>query len=271
MYKCFPRASVGNVLILLPALGLITGLMISCARPGPAPAEIRFELAGNPAAGGAIVRNLKFYVHEVELLDEHGKPHPFRLVAAPPWQSEGVAMIDLAGDAATPRHTTLRGTLESGAPVVYSGIRFAVGVPFELNHGDPLSAAPPLDRADMFWNWQSGHKFLRVDVAADAREWSFHLGATGCSSASALRPPAAPCAQPNRIRIELKGDPLRNVVRFAVEPLVAAARTADYVTCTGSYADNPACAAAYASTGLQPQSGLCSDRYCSRQRLWTLQ
>jgi uncharacterized repeat protein (TIGR04052 family) len=221
-------------------------------------------------AGSAIVRDLQVYVHDVELLDEHGKPHPFRFAAAPPWQSERVALIDLVGEGRA-RQAAIQGMPEPGAPATFSGIRFTVGVPFELNHGNPLSAPPPLDRGDMFWSWQSGHKFLRVDLAADAREWSFHLGSTGCSSASALRPPAAQCAQPNRMRVELKGDPLRNVVRFDVSALASAARAANYITCTGNYTGDPACTDAYSTTGLRPESGVCSDEHCSGQRLWKLQ
>ncbi len=32
----------------------------------------------------------------------------------------------------------------------------------------------------MFWSWQLGYKFLRVDTADD--EFRIHLGSTGCQS-----------------------------------------------------------------------------------------
>jgi len=217
------------------------------------PVDIRFGVAGDETA---TLRTLQFYVHAIELIDEHGKPHPFRFAAAAPWQNERVALIDLAGDSATTRHAAVQGSVEGGAGA-YSGMRLTLGVPFELNHSNPLTAAAPLDRGEMFWNWQSGHKFLRADLALDGREWAFHVGSTGCSSASALRPPAQPCAQPNEMQIELKGDPLRGVVRLRLDALVAAARAANYQVCTGDYAIDPACTEAYATTGLQsgvPQS-----------------
>ena len=162
-----------------------------------------------------------------------------------------VALIDLADDSATARNASIRGTV-TGAAQKYSGVRLTVGVPFELNHMNPLTAPPPLDRGEMFWNWQSGHKFLRVDLAVADREWAFHVGSTGCSSASALRPPSQPCTQPNETKIELKGDPLRGVIRLRLEPLVAAAQSANFVACTGDYQLDPACKVAYAATGLQP-------------------
>ena len=256
MLRCPPRISTGTLLILLPALALGTALLTSCGSDATR-AEIRFGIDG--AAANAQV--LQFYVHAIELIDEHGKPHPFRFAADAPWQNEHVALVDLAGDASTPRRPAVDGTVEGGGGK-YSAIRLTIGVPFELNHANPLTAAAPLDRGEMLWSWQSGHKFLRADLVVSGREWSFHLGSTSCSSASALRPPAQPCAQPNEMRIELEGNPLRDVVRLRLEPLIAAAQSANYVVCTGDYEHDPACKDAYAATGLQPGT---------RQTLWVLQ
>jgi uncharacterized repeat protein (TIGR04052 family) len=251
------RISTGTALILLPALVLGIVFIASCGSRATQ-LDIRFGVAGDETAA---VRTLQFYVHAIELIDEHGKPHPFRFAAAAPWQNEQVALIDLAGDSTTGRRTAVQGSVE-GSAVVYSGIRLTIGVPFELNHSNPLTAAAPLDRGEMFWNWQSGHKFLRADLAVDEHEWAFHVGSTGCSSASALRPPAQPCARSNEMQIELEGDPLRGVVRLRLDSLIAAARAANYVVCTGDYEVDPACKAAYATTGLQ--SGV-------PQSLWVLQ
>ena len=180
MLKCPSKISTGTLLILLPVLALGTALLSSCG-PGATHAEVRFGIDGDASN----VNALQFYVHTVELVDEHGRPHAFRFAAEPYWQNERVALLDLAGDPSTPRRLAVKGTVESGAGA-YSGMRLTVGVPFELNHGNPLAAAAPLDRGEMFWNWQSGHKFLRADLAVAGRQWSFHLGSTGCSSASAL-------------------------------------------------------------------------------------
>lgn len=246
MLRCPPRISTGTLLILLPALALGTALLSSCGSRATS-AQIRFGIDGDASNAQA----LQFYVHEIELIDEHGRPHPFSFAAEPPWQNERVALLDLAGDRSTPRRLEVDGTVD-GDGTEYSGVRLTVGVPFELNHSNPLTAAAPLDRGEMFWNWQSGHKFLRADLSSSGHAWSFHLGSTGCSSASALRPPTQPCAQPNEIRIELKGNPLRGVIRLRLEPLIAAAQSANYVVCTGGYEYEPACKEIYAATGLQP-------------------
>jgi uncharacterized repeat protein (TIGR04052 family) len=251
-----PRISFGTLLILLPALALGTILLSSCGSHATN-LQLRFGIDGDTATAKAV----QFYVHAIELIDEHGTPHPFRLTEAPPWQGEHVALLDLAGDPATPRRFEVEGAVE-GEVAKYAGIRLTFGVPFELNHSNPLTAAAPLDRGDLFWTWQTGHKFLRADLAIDGREWSFHVGSTGCSSASALRPPEQPCAQPNQMRIELQGDPSQQVIRLRLAPLIAAARAADYVACTGDYEHDPACREGYAATGLQPGVA---------QSLWVLQ
>ncbi len=236
---------LATLAILLPAL-------VSCsAGTDETPVEIHFG-----AAGGATLRSLQFYLYDIELVDETGAAHPLKL-AGP------VALVDLTGPAGTPLAPSVQGTLTGGGAAKYRAIRFTVGVPFGLNHANPLTASAPLDRGDLFWTWQSGYKFLRADFRVDGRESSFHLGSTGCSSASALRPPAQPCAQPNRMRVELTGDPLKSVVRFQTAALGA-------TVCTGSYAHDPSCASGYASTALQPDSGKCVDEYCSAQKLWTL-
>lgn len=78
-----------------------------------------------------------------------------------------------------------------------SAIRFRLGLPFGLNHDNPLKQPEPMNRSDMFWSWQSGHKFLRADLRSDDTAWSFHLGSIGCAAASAMRSPTQQCKQPN--------------------------------------------------------------------------
>ena len=235
---------------------MLVPVLISCSGGmRETPVEIRFGASGEVA-----LRSLQFYVYDIELLDEKEVAHPLKITGP---LAGHVALIDLAGDAATPRSPSVRGLLAGSSASNYRAIRFTVGVPFELNHANPLTAPPPLDRGDLFWTWQTGYKFLRADFMLDGKEASFHLGSTGCSSASALRPPAAPCAQPNRLKIRLAGDPLQAVVRFHAGVLGAGA-------CTGNYAHDPACATGYASTGLEVHSGQCADEHCSTQKLWTL-
>lgn len=209
-----------------------------------------------PPDGGVSVRNLQFYVHDVELLGADGKDYVYGLADMPPWQGAGVALIDLAGAPGGRGNAALRGR-PSGRPAGgFDGVRFVVGVPFELNHANPLTAAAPLNRSDLFWVWQTGYKFLRAELAEEGTEWAFHVGSTGCASASAVRAPSADCAQPNRIVVEIRGlDPLREAVQLRLSELVRAMRAAGHEVCVGNYAHTPACAAPLATLGFGQGAG----------------
>jgi uncharacterized repeat protein (TIGR04052 family) len=241
------------IILLLSSLVSTSGLVACSAQNDVA---IRFSVA--PVKGE--IRDLRFYLHEIELLDASGAAHPLHLVESDT-QSEQVALIDLRGA----KDGFLRGRVQGND---FDGVRFTVGVPFALNHGSPLTASPPLNRQDLFWAWQSGYKFLRLDAVQEGKEWSFHLGSTGCSSQSALRPPLEPCAQPNRMRVELRGfDPLVQPIKINVAPLLAAMTTAVHRACTGDYTI-PECAALYALTGLNVASGVCDKPVCESQQLF---
>ena len=101
-------------------------------------------------------------------------------------------------------------------------MRFTLGVPFKLNHVDPTTAPAPLSSTAMFWTWQGGYKFLKVDMASAgttavhghgaahgaghgggaASGFSVHLGSTMCASPSKTAAPTA-CANPNRLTVSL--------------------------------------------------------------------
>jgi uncharacterized repeat protein (TIGR04052 family) len=82
-------------------------------------------------------------------------------------------------------------------------IRFNLGVPFALNHLNPITQNSPLNMPSMFWVWQTGHKFLRLELASNDDQWQFHLGSTGCSAPSVMRAPKTPCRYPNVATFEL--------------------------------------------------------------------
>lgn len=82
-------------------------------------------------------------------------------------------------------------------------IRFTLGVPFAVNHLNPISQQSPLNLPSMFWVWQTGHKFMRLELATNNDQWLFHLGSTGCQSASVMRAPDQACRYPNTMTIEL--------------------------------------------------------------------
>jgi uncharacterized repeat protein (TIGR04052 family) len=190
--------------------------------------------------------DFRFYVSEVALIDAQGRAVPVTLAQDGVWQHADVALIDfenrtgpcLTGTAET--NDVVRGTVPPGT---YTGLRFTMAVPPGLNHADSTVAPSPLNLASMFWNWQAGYKFLRIDLATAGRPQSIragdvprfgdaagsnrlgfavHVGSTQCASAGPGTPPTEPCRNPNRARIELTGfDPARNVVVADMRPLLA--------------------------------------------------
>lgn len=183
----------------------------------------------------------RFYVHDVHLLRADGTAVPVAL-AETPWQRDGVALLDFengqgpcAQGGNAPMNEALRGTV---APGSYTGIRFTLGVPERHNHQDATVAPSPFNLTAMFWNWQNGYKFVKVDLqvgsampaaandpahggAAGEGGFALHLGSTQCA-APAPTAPGRDCRNPNRPVVTLTGfDPLSAPVIADVGPVLA--------------------------------------------------
>jgi len=83
-------------------------------------------------------------------------------------------------------------------------VKFTLGVPFELNHENPIFQKSPLNVPSMFWVWRTGHKFLRLEMESKKGDWLFHLGSVGCQAKSAVRAPEKPCQFPNTFSYEIE-------------------------------------------------------------------
>jgi len=263
----------------LAALGLAAA-GAGCAVPTPGasspdrqPVSIRFDaqVNGEPFRCGArhaavgskastvTISDFRFYVSEVELIDRSGRAVPVALEQDGRWQLDSIALLDFEDGSGPCRNgtaavnTSVRGTVPAGE---YSGLRFTLGVPFERNHADPTTAPAPLNQTAMFWNWQGGYKFLKVDMntmqamstprsepaqpsgashggagmkhggmhgGGTASGFSVHLGSTLCAAPSPTQSPAA-CAQPNRVVVQFaQFDPARSVVVADIGQVLAQA------------------------------------------------
>lgn len=195
--------------------------------------------------------DFRFYVHDLHLLRADGTAVPVTL-AESPWQREGVALLDFengqgpcAQGGNAPLNESVRGTAPAGS---YAGLRFTLGVPERLNHQDATVAPSPFNLTAMFWNWQNGYKFAKVDLQvagempaapgapahggqvpggqalggqAGRGGFSLHLGSTQCT-AGAPTEPGRDCRNPNRPEVTLTGfDPLRQPVIADVGPVLA--------------------------------------------------
>ena len=169
--------------------------------------------------------DFRLYVHDVRLVDSTGAELPLTLDPDPLWQYQNVALLDFenkvapcAGTAAT--NLVVHGQAAAGSGG-YHGLRFRLGVPAELNHGNQATAPAPLNFSGLFWTWQDGYKFLRTEgqSAGGTSTFMMHLGSTGCQ-----RDPSGQtqCANLNTPQIDLTAfDPQTNRVAVDLAALLA--------------------------------------------------
>ena len=201
--------------------------------------------------------DLRFYISDPQLNDSAGRWHDVRFATEMSWQNDAVALIDLEnGDSAcvngTPDvFTDMVGVARSGE---YRGLRFTVGVPFSLNHANPLTAGPPLDDPDMHWHWRSGYKFLRASIRTENDGFWIHLGSTGCEGTVGH---VTGCRFPNRIQIELpEFTPGESTVAIDLAALVDGINLddAEPSDCSSGPAET-SCAAPFGALGINHSTG----------------
>ncbi|MFT5758398.1 MAG: putative repeat protein (TIGR04052 family) [Alteromonadaceae bacterium] len=147
-------------------------------------------------------QQLQMYISDIELKSEDGSWQSWPMTVSN-FQHSNIALI---GENCRDNQDSTHWQIELKSIQKFNEkthIRFTLGIPFELNHLNPLSQPSPLNDSSMFWVWQTGHKFLRLELASADDNWLFHLGSTGCSAPSVMRAPKQPCAQPNQVVVEL--------------------------------------------------------------------
>jgi len=235
-------------LVATPALADMTVSIPFAAEIGGKPFSCAETFAGLGSTGAeAQAVDFRLFVSETALVKADGSLQPIALEQDGQWQLDGLALLDFedasgaCANGTAGLNTTLRGTVPDGE---YRGLAFTIGVPFAQNHGDPTVSAAPLNTTAMFWNWQGGYKFVRIDLVPTAmmgmtaeaeagaeaggghgmaKGWFLHLGSTMCDAASKTEAPKS-CANENRMAIRLDGfDPTANTVVIDPAPVLAEA------------------------------------------------
>lgn len=213
----FAGPAMADVTVSIPFAAEIGGKPFACS-------EVFSGLGSTKAEVQAV--DFRLFIHNAAMVKADGSLQPIALEQDGIWQLGELALLDFedatgfCANGTGGTNTTLRGTVPEGD---YTGLAFTVGVPFEQNHQDPTLAAAPLNVTAMFWNWQGGYKFVRIDLVptamagmhmtegadpgaghGDAKGWFLHLGSTMCDAASKTAAPTA-CANENRIAVQLDG------------------------------------------------------------------
>ena len=157
----------------------------------------------NCESGAPLLTDLRFYISDIQLIDAEGQAREVRFATEFPWQNDAVGLIDLENGAGA----CINGTADVSPELIavipggnYRGLRFTVGVPFRLNHLNPLTAGAPLDDPDMHWHWRSGYKFFRAGIRTETDGFWIHVGSAGCEGTVGN---ITGCRFPHRIIVEL--------------------------------------------------------------------
>jgi uncharacterized repeat protein (TIGR04052 family) len=205
-----PLTLKGRTLGLLSLLLTLTCLLTACSKK---PNQLTLQLLwqGQPIGCHASIKP-HWQLEQVQLflsnfsLDGQPQTLSIEAVGMSKYQQASVALLGSDCQGEQNWQLSFDKALKPGL------MTFELGVPFELNHGNPLLAETPLNQSDMFWTWQQGHKFLRIDLAkalltepavGKQTGWQFHLGSVACQSASVMRSPTQACKQPNRAKFSL--------------------------------------------------------------------
>jgi uncharacterized repeat protein (TIGR04052 family) len=181
------------------------------SRVGAAPFECGKSYDGVGTTGSRITpTDFRLYLHRVRLIDREGREVPLELEQDGKWQVDDIALLDFengTGPCANGTAETreiIRGSAPAGE---YSGLKFTVGVPFARNHADPAKAPSPLNLSQLFWVWNSGYKFARIEMQTTGlpNGWMLHLGSTGCQPGGTAQTIPTGCTFANRAEVTLAG------------------------------------------------------------------
>lgn len=204
----------------------------------PVKCGTRLTNLGSTAAA-ADVKDLRFYITKLALLNDKGVVVPVKLDSNV-WQltqgQDAVALIDLedaSGACASAYNTgatnaVITGKLPAGN---YVGLQASMGVPESLNHSASTGSPAPLDIAAMSWSWQAGRRFAKIElnpvggvarmvlpkgaseaVAGSSATFNLHLGSSGCTAKvdaaglaiqDAAGNPGYVCSNPNVVDFKL--------------------------------------------------------------------
>lgn len=220
-----------------------------------------FSGVGNPPADVTIA-DYRLYVHDLALHKADGTLVPITLDQDGLWQYQTLALLDFedaSGSCQNGTPETNTAVLGSAPAGEYDGIAFKVGVPFELNHQDAAVAPSPLNLSALFWNWNGGYKFVRIDSVpvGAAAAFNLHLGSTGCVDDG--NGGVSSCARPNRPEVTLTGfDPLTTPIVIDYAAVVAASDLATNAGgppgCMSGVAD-PECGPVFEKLGIDIADG----------------
>lgn len=157
-----------------------------------------------PGAGAAMKpQDFRMYVTDVRLVTDEGSEHAVELAEDGQFQARGVALLDFEDATGECRGTpalnkTIRGKLSAADQAEharYTGLRFRIGVPPELDFADPATLPTPLAEPTLRSAVTGGHLFFTAwanfeSSTPDTQAFSgvgLDLASDGCLGATCQR------------------------------------------------------------------------------------
>ena len=197
-------------------------------------------------------QQLQFYIHGVEVNTRKNGWQPWEMTT----NSNQASNVALLGEMCNENKEEPNWHIEL-VPLDFSAditdIRFSIGVPFELNHLNPLTQPSPINDSSMFWGWRGGHKFMRIELASQYDDWLFHLGSTGCKALSPVRAPKSECLHPNRVIVSLPFSEKSSVIKFDLAVLLRGIALTRDNSCQ-SAVDEESCKVLFKNSGMTDYS-----------------
>jgi uncharacterized repeat protein (TIGR04052 family) len=220
--------------------------------------------------------DFRMYISRARLVKADGSEQPVKLTQDGLWQLDDVALLDFENGSGAcvsgtqPTRDFIEGRVPAGS---YVGVRFDMGLPFDKNHREPTLQPSPLNLTRMFWSWNAGYKFIRMDIRSTGQPkgWMVHLGSTGCTPNESVTKPPVSCGQPNVAKIDLKAfDVAKDLVELDVKRMLALSDVdtntpATAAGCMGAPND-PDCSPILRQFGLQLAPGAASPQTVFRAR-----
>jgi uncharacterized repeat protein (TIGR04052 family) len=197
------------------------------------------------------LKDFRLYLHDVALQNSTGEWTALELDQNN-WQNGVTTLLDFEnakancklGNQAT--NTLISGNLPADD---YQAVRFKVGVPFDLNHQNPLIAKPPLNESSMHWHWQGGYKFVRAEFTINNQPRRMHVGSLQCKGEIGN---ITHCEKPNRPQFTLNDlEMSKTTITVSLDKLLESQQNDDglKLTCMGG-SGHPWCAGALDWIGL---------------------
>lgn len=219
------------------------------------------QVFSNIGATGSTIdlQEAKLYIYDPQLVRRNGTAVPLVLEEDQRYQRDRLALLDfedgtgscIGGDLDT--RTFLRGIAPDED---YTGVRFQIGVPEELNHLDAATAPAPLNQPGMWWSWKGGFKYVKLEVGTRGNPtYYLHMGATSCDGTPSG---GYACASGNVAEIQLSGLDLdKSTVDFDIAQLwsdldidVQIDHVTDNIQGCMAFAGDPECPAVFTKLGL---------------------